>query len=75
MAPPSKCLYCCWDNTFGTTMRPAGRASAVERIRAGILAELRAGAASSPRPVRFVTRRTAWHALDHAWEIQDKQEL
>lgn len=21
-----------------------------------------------------VARRTAWHAVDHAWEIQDKQE-
>src|SRR5262249_15229455 len=26
------------------------------------------------RPARFVARRIAWHALDHAWEIQDKQE-
>src|SRR5262249_33303909 len=25
------------------------------------------------RPLRFVARRTAWHALDHAWEIQDRQ--
>ena len=41
----------------------------------------RAGAACPPerpgrsrRPVRFVARRTAWHALDHAWEILDKQQ-
>ena len=55
--------------------------AAVERVRAGILAEIRAGAARAPeelarsrRPARFVARRTAWHALDHAWEILDKQE-
>jgi hypothetical protein len=23
-------------------------------------------------PVRYAVRRTAWHALDHAWEIQDR---
>jgi hypothetical protein len=23
-------------------------------------------------PVRYVIRRTAWHALDHAWEIEDR---
>ena len=23
-------------------------------------------------PPRYVTRRTAWHVLDHAWEMQDK---
>ena len=23
-------------------------------------------------PVRYAARRTAWHALDHAWEIEDR---
>ena len=23
-------------------------------------------------PPRYVTRRTAWHALDHAWEMEDR---
>jgi hypothetical protein len=23
-------------------------------------------------PVRYAVRRTAWHALDHAWEMQDR---
>ena len=23
-------------------------------------------------PVRYTVRRTAWHALDHAWEIEDR---
>jgi hypothetical protein len=61
---------------------PAGDGTAAARVRAAILAKIRAGAVSPPpdalgrsrRPVRFVARRTAWHALDHAWEIQDKQE-
>ena len=25
-------------------------------------------------PPRYVARRIAWHALDHAWEIEDKSE-
>lgn len=61
---------------------PAGDLTAVARVRAGILAEIRAAAAGRPpadlgrarRPARFVARRAAWHALDHAWEIQDKSE-
>jgi hypothetical protein len=60
---------------------PPADAAAVERVRAGILAQVRAGAVGRPpeelarsrRPGRFVARRTAWHALDHAWEIVDKQ--
>jgi hypothetical protein len=61
---------------------PAGDTAALARVRAAILAGIRASAADRPppdlprsrRPARFVARRTAWHALDHAWEIQDKQE-
>ncbi|MFI5254362.1 MAG: DinB family protein [Candidatus Limnocylindrales bacterium] len=25
-----------------------------------------------PWPIRYFVRRTAWHALDHAWEIEDR---
>src|SRR5215471_10727838 len=60
---------------------PPEDVAAVERVRASILAEIRAAAARpreelarQRRPARFVARRTAWHALDHAWEILDKQE-
>jgi len=60
---------------------PPQDVAAVERVRARILAEIRAGAGRPPeerarsrRPARFVARRTAWHSLDHAWEILDKQE-
>jgi hypothetical protein len=59
---------------------PPGDLAAVARVRAALLAEIRAGAAAGApedpgparRPARFVARRAAWHALDHAWEIQDK---
>ena len=61
---------------------PADDAAAVARVRAAILAEIRAGAAARPpvglarsgRTARFVARRTAWHALDHAWEMEDRRE-
>jgi hypothetical protein len=58
---------------------PPGDVAAVGRVRAGILAEIHATRpagerARSRRPARFVARRTAWHALDHAWEILDRQE-
>ena len=61
---------------------PAEDVAAAGRVRAGILAEIRASARARPpeglarsrRPPRFVGRRTAWHALDHAWEIQDKSD-
>ena len=26
-------------------------------------------------PPRYVTRRTAWHALDHAWEMEDRSTI
>ncbi|MGF1664581.1 MAG: hypothetical protein ACFCVG_19315 [Kineosporiaceae bacterium] len=39
-----------------------------ERIVAGI----RAAAGDARWPVRYYVRRTAWHVLDHAWEIEDR---
>jgi hypothetical protein len=30
--------------------------------------------ARSPWPPRYAVRRSAWHALDHAWEIEDRRE-
>jgi hypothetical protein len=50
-----------------------------ERDRDGFLAALRAARApvveghrGKPWPWRYAARRVAWHALDHAWEIEDK---
>jgi len=38
------------------------------------IAGLRSGATVAPNgwPVRYAIRRMAWHILDHAWEMQDK---
>jgi hypothetical protein len=46
-------------------------------IRAAILEVLGAGSDGRPStekrwPARYAARRVAWHALDHAWEIEDK---
>jgi hypothetical protein len=42
-----------------------------ERLREALL-----GAADAPLetgwPPRYLARRTAWHVLDHAWEIEDR---
>ena len=32
------------------------------------------GVADNAWPTRYLARRIAWHALDHAWEIEDKSE-
>jgi hypothetical protein len=56
---------------------PPGDQAAVCVVRIDMLAAIASpvpseGAARGRRPARFVARRTAWHALDHAWEIQDR---
>jgi hypothetical protein len=54
---------------------PADRA-AVEAVRAAMLEALRTPSNGSPLGRRWTTRyaahRIAWHALDHAWEIEDR---
>jgi hypothetical protein len=55
----------------------------IEGVRAAILETLAARAQGVPPPPnprrtkelwtpRFAIRRSAWHALDHAWEIEDR---
>lgn len=51
--------------------------TAVEAERAVVLAVLRRPSDGTPLagrtwPVRYAARRIAWHALDHAWEMQDR---
>ena len=52
------------------------RAAFVETLRA--LAEDRPLAEPNkvrrPWGQRYAVRRSAWHALDHAWEIEDRSE-
>jgi hypothetical protein len=48
------------------------------RMRAAVLDTLRSARAPLPElstkawPYRYAARRIAWHALDHAWEIEDR---
>lgn len=47
---------------------------AVKAFRDAIVEVLRAAGPPAPKrwPVRYATRRIAWHVLDHLWEIEDK---
>jgi hypothetical protein len=52
---------------------------AVESERAAMLQVLRRPSDGSPLadrrwPSRYAMRRIAWHALDHAWEMEDRSE-
>jgi len=49
--------------------------AAIEALRADLLAALRGldpPDTSTKWPRRYLARRIAWHALDHAWEMQDR---
>jgi hypothetical protein len=52
----------------------AVRESAVEALTARARGQPIADARNTKRPwsPRFYVRRSAWHALDHAWEIEDR---
>jgi hypothetical protein len=57
---------------------PRDRA-AVEAIRASVLEVLREPSHGAPLagrtwPQRYAARRIAWHALDHAWEMEDRSD-
>jgi hypothetical protein len=56
-----------------------GDEAAITAMRAGIAGVLSTPTDGAPLvakgwPVRYVARRIAWHALDHAWEIEDRSE-
>jgi hypothetical protein len=56
-----------------------GDRPAVEAARAAMLAVLRAPSDGSPIAgrtwtQRYAARRIAWHALDHAWEMEDRTD-
>ena len=42
--------------------------------RAVISAAIRANPSEVTWPLRYFVRRTAWHVLDHAWEMEDRSE-
>jgi hypothetical protein len=63
---------------IGLTIRQPPREDqhAVQAAREALLAGLRdVEREPGPKdwPVRYAARRIAWHALDHAWEIGDRQ--
>jgi hypothetical protein len=68
--------------THRTSRDPASR-QAVASVRQAVLDTMRARVRGEPVPenprrgaalwpVRYFVRRTAWHALDHTWEIEDR---
>ena len=52
-----------------------GDAAAIGAFRAAILDALQAPPDGARWPPRYAGRRIAWHALDHAWEIEDRSDL
>jgi len=56
-----------------------GDAAAIAAARGAILAVVGAESPGGPArpngwPVRYAARRLAWHALDHAWEMEDRRD-
>jgi hypothetical protein len=66
---------------IGVRLRPPspGDRAAVEAERAAMLEVIRQPSDGSPLAdrrwtARYAARRIAWHALDHAWEIEDRTD-
>ena len=51
---------------------PAGDARALKEFRQSFLDVFAHPNKDAKWPVAYAARRTAWHALDHAWEIEDR---
>ena len=56
------------------TAPPPGDRSAAEAFRSALLEVLEHPVAEAKWPPAYAARRIAWHALDHAWEIEDRTE-
>ena len=50
----------------------AGRSAHREAVCDAIRATNAAGGPATKWPVRYFVRRAAWHVMDHAWEMEDK---
>jgi hypothetical protein len=53
---------------------------AINAMRRTLIDSFRRGADGKPLrergwPVRYAARRIAWHALDHAWEMEDRSDV
>jgi hypothetical protein len=58
---------------------PATDRAQLDELRAEMLAILSEPSDGSPLAgkrwtIRYAAHRVAWHALDHAWEIEDRSE-
>jgi hypothetical protein len=70
------------DGAYATTIglrQKAATREQVEALRAAVLDVLRRPSDGSPIagkkwPPRYAARRIAWHAIDHAWEIEDRTD-
>ena len=49
-----------------------GDTKAINAFRAAILEALRGPTEEMKWPPQYMARRMAWHALDHAWEMEDR---
>jgi hypothetical protein len=64
---------------LGLRVKAPGDRAAVAAMRAAMLDVLRRPSDGSPLAdrkwtTRYAARRIAWHALDHAWEMEDRSE-
>ena len=50
----------------------AGRSAHREAVCGAIRAANAAGGVAPRWPIRYFVRRAAWHVMDHAWELEDK---
>jgi hypothetical protein len=68
------------DDSYASVLGiPAAERRSVQALREHVLEILREPSDGSPIagkrwPPRYAARRIAWHALDHAWEIEDRTE-
>jgi hypothetical protein len=66
------------DRSYASVMGVrGGERRSIEAVRAEMLALLAQPSDGSPLagkrwPSRYAARRIAWHAIDHAWEIEDR---
>jgi len=60
------------DRAYARQMRLKPRDLTGDEVREAMIGAIEAAAGDAKWPPRYLIRRSAWHALDHAWEIQDK---
>jgi hypothetical protein len=60
------------DRAYARQMRVKPGEIPTSELRAAMVAAALTPAADAKWPPRYLIRRSAWHALDHAWEIEDR---